>query len=60
MTSELSQERQAAIVKILTFLHEGGDFDEAKQMFKDQFDQVDVAEIKGPRPFKSRDTRCIP
>ena len=45
MTSELSQERQAAIVKILTFLHEGGDFDESKQMFKDQFDQVDVAEI---------------
>ena len=45
MTSERSQEPQAPIVKILTFLHEGGDFDEAKQMFKDQFDQVDVAEI---------------
>lgn len=40
-----SIERQKAIVKILTFLHEGGDFDQAKEMFDAQFGSVDVSEI---------------
>lgn len=40
-----SVERQKAIVEILTFLHEGGDFDQAKEMFDAQFGSVDVSEI---------------
>ena len=38
-------QRQQIIVKILIFLHEGGDFAKAKQMFAEAFDNVDVAEI---------------
>lgn len=38
-------QRQQTIVKILIFLHEGGDFAKAKQMFAEAFDNVDVAEI---------------
>ncbi|MBB1078898.1 DUF438 domain-containing protein [Limosilactobacillus sp. STM2_1] len=40
-----ARQRQRAITKILTFLHQGGDFEEAKKMFNDQFSNVDVAEI---------------
>lgn len=40
-----ARQRQRAITEILTFLHQGGDFDQAKKMFNDQFSQVDVAEI---------------
>ncbi|WP_125709308.1 DUF438 domain-containing protein [Companilactobacillus zhongbaensis] len=40
-----SVQRQKKIVEILNFLHEGGDFDEAKKMFDDSFSSVDVSEI---------------
>lgn len=43
--AQTSKERQAAIVKILQYIQAGGDFDTAKKMFQDEFDQVDVAEI---------------
>lgn len=47
MTNETlnSVQRQKKIVEILNFLHEGGDFDEAKKMFDDSFSTVDVSEI---------------
>jgi len=47
MTNETlnSVQRQKKIVEILNFLHEGGDFDEAKKMFDDSFSSVDVSEI---------------
>lgn len=41
----LSKERQDALLKILHYIQNGGDFATAKKMFKDEFDQVDVAEI---------------
>lgn len=37
--------RQAKIVEILTTLHNGGSFEEAKRMFNEAFDGVDVTEI---------------
>ena len=37
--------RQHRIVEILELLHHGGSFEEAKKMFDDSFDGVDVAEI---------------
>lgn len=37
--------RQKRIVAILELLHHGGSFEEAKKMFDDSFDGVDVAEI---------------
>ena len=40
-----AQDRQKTIVDILNFLHAGGDFEQAKQMFNQAFDSVDVAEI---------------
>ncbi|MCI1290440.1 MAG: DUF438 domain-containing protein [Lactobacillus sp.] len=43
--AQTSKERQAAIVKILQYIQSGGDFDTAKKMFQEEFDQVDVAEI---------------
>lgn len=43
--AKLNQERQAAILKILEFLQNGGDLEEAKRMFKESFDKVDVSEI---------------
>lgn len=42
---ELDKERQQAILKILNFIQDGGELDEAKKMFQAAFDQVDVAEI---------------
>lgn len=38
-------ERQRKIVEILSLLHEGGKFEEAKKMFDESFDGVDVTEI---------------
>lgn len=43
--ANLSKERQAALLKILNYIQDDGDFDTAKQMFKENFDQVDVSEI---------------
>ncbi|SEK19950.1 hypothetical protein SAMN04488700_1141 [Carnobacterium iners] len=37
--------RQKKIVEILTLLHEGGAFEEAKKLFDESFDGVDVSEI---------------
>ncbi|KOH02810.1 histidine kinase [Lactobacillus johnsonii 16] len=42
---ELDRERQKAILKILNFIQDGGELEEAKKMFQTAFDQVDVAEI---------------
>lgn len=42
---ELDKERQQAILKILNFIQDGGELEEAKKMFQASFDQVDVAEI---------------
>lgn len=42
---ENKAQRQARIVEILTLLHEGGDFEEAKRLFSEEFDGVDVTEI---------------
>lgn len=42
---ELDKERQQAILKILIFIQDGGELEEAKKMFQAAFDQVDVAEI---------------
>ncbi len=40
-------DRQKRIVEILTLLHEGGSFEEAKRIFNEEFDGVDVSEITG-------------
>ena len=45
MNKTNSSQRQKRIVEILNFLHQGGDFDEAKKMFDDSFSSVDVSEI---------------
>ena len=42
---ELDKERQQAILKILNFIQDGGELEEAKKMFQAAIDQVDVAEI---------------
>lgn len=42
---ELDKERQQAILKIVNFIQDGGELEEAKKMFQAAFDQVDVAEI---------------
>lgn len=42
---ELDKERQQAILKILNFIQDGGELEEAKKIFQAAFDQVDVAEI---------------
>lgn len=42
---ELDKEQQKAILKILNFIQDGGELEEAKKMFQAAFDQVDVAEI---------------
>ncbi len=39
------QQRQERIVEILSLLHEGGNFEEAKRLFTEEFDGVDVTEI---------------
>lgn len=41
----LSKKRQDALLKILHYIQDGGDFATAKKLFKEQFDQVDVSEI---------------
>lgn len=38
-------ERQKKIVEILSLLHQGGSFEQAKQMFDQSFDGIDVSEI---------------
>ena len=43
--TNLSKERQDAIIKILHYIQNGGNFTTAKKMFTKEFDQVDVAEI---------------
>lgn len=42
---EEKQRRQDRIVEILSLLHEGGSFEEAKALFNEEFDGVDVTEI---------------
>ena len=39
------EQRQARIVEILSLLHQGGAFEEAKRLFNEEFDGVDVLEI---------------
>lgn len=43
--TDIKKERQDAILKILHYIQDGGDFATAKKMFKEKFDQVDVSEI---------------
>ena len=43
--ANLSKERQQALLKILHYIQDGGDFTEAKKMFQESFDKVDVSEI---------------
>ncbi|WP_125706312.1 DUF438 domain-containing protein [Lacticaseibacillus daqingensis] len=47
MTETHAVDRQKKIVQILTMLHNGGSFEEAKRIFDATFDGVDVAEITG-------------
>lgn len=47
MKKSTTIERQKRIVEILTLLHEGGSFEQAKQIFNEEFDGVDVSEITG-------------
>lgn len=44
INEKLAKQRQEAILKILNFIQNGGELEEAK-MFQAAFDQVDVAEI---------------
>jgi len=39
------EQRKKRIVEILSLLHEGGTFEEAKRLFNEEFDGVDVTEI---------------
>ncbi|AZN75816.1 DUF438 domain-containing protein [Lactobacillus acidophilus] len=43
--ANLGKERQQALLKILHYIQDGGDFTEAKKMFQESFDKVDVSEI---------------
>ena len=47
MKKSTTIERQKRIVEILRLLHDGGSFEEAKQIFNEEFDGVDVSEITG-------------
>lgn len=40
-----NSQRQERIVEILSLLHQGGSFEEAKRLFNEEFDGVDVMEI---------------
>lgn len=40
-----NSQRQERIVEILSLLHQGGSFEEAKRLFNEEFDGVDVTEI---------------
>lgn len=42
---KVENQRQQRIVEILSLLHQGGSFEEAKKLFVDEFDGVDVTEI---------------
>lgn len=42
---DTAKQRQTRIVEILSLLHEGGSFEEAKRLFNEEFDGVDVTEI---------------
>ena len=43
---ELAKQRQEAILKILNFIQNGGELEEAKKMFQAAFDQVEVQNSK--------------
>ena len=45
MKQRTKEDRQNRIVEILSLLHEGGSFEEAKQLFIEEFDGIDVTEI---------------
>lgn len=45
MEQRTKEDRQNRIVEILSLLHEGGSFEEAKQLFMEEFDGIDVTEI---------------
>lgn len=45
MMEPTAKKRQERIVEILSLLHEGGSFEEAKRLFNEEFDGVDVTEI---------------
>ncbi|MFD1431504.1 DUF438 domain-containing protein [Lacticaseibacillus yichunensis] len=47
MTETHATDRQKKIVEILQMLHQGGSFEDAKKIFDETFDGVDVAEITG-------------
>lgn len=40
-----TNQRQERIVEILSLLHKGGSFEEAKRLFNEEFEGVDVTEI---------------
>lgn len=42
---QTKKQRQERIVEILTLLHQGGSFEEAKNLFNQEFEGVDVTEI---------------
>lgn len=42
---KVENKRQERIVEILSLLHNGGSFEEAKKLFEEEFDGVDVTEI---------------
>lgn len=43
--NKTEQQRQDKIIEILSLLHDGGSFEEAKNLFQKEFDNVDVSEI---------------
>ncbi|MGY3765116.1 DUF438 domain-containing protein [Vagococcus vulneris] len=45
MEKSIKEQRQERIVEILSLLHKGGSFEEAKKLFNEEFDGVDVTEI---------------
>ena len=45
MKERTKEDRQNRIVEILSLLHEGGSFEEAKRLFTEEFDGIDVTEI---------------
>lgn len=45
MMDTTKEQRQKRIVEILSLLHEGGSFEEAKRLFNEEFEGVDVTEI---------------
>lgn len=45
MDNKDSKSRQDQILEVLHYIQDGGDFENAKKMFKERFDKVDVSEI---------------